>query len=75
MNPVNSTTAKKTNQAPSPVNWKAKYEKEHQLKKNLNKKKKKAYKRIKKLNKQTQTLKEELMKLKTTSFIRDHDYF
>ena len=61
--------------AHKPTNWKAKYEKEHERKKSLNKKKKKAYKRIKKLTQQNQELKDQLAKLKTTSFIHEHDYF
>ena len=75
MNQIKSATSKDINKAKTPVDWKAKYEKEHQRKKNLNKKKKKAYKRIKKLNKRMQKLKKELIQLKTTSFIHDHDYF
>lgn len=60
---------------PKPVDWHAKYEKEHDRKKSLNKKKKKAFKRIKKLTKENQALKDQLIKLKSQSFIREHDYF
>ena len=64
-----------TDAATQPVDWHAKYEKEHDRKKRLNKKKKKAYKQIKKLTRDNQALRDRLTKLEAQSFIREHDYF
>lgn len=73
--PESSATQDVNQQASAPVDWHAKYEKEHDRKKSLNKKKKKAFKRVKKLTKANQDLQDQLTKLKAKIFIREHDYF
>ncbi|QBP18302.1 hypothetical protein [Acetilactobacillus jinshanensis] len=78
MDQSQSSVASQTDQTEAeakPVDWHAKYEKEHDRKKMLNKKKKKAFKRVKKLTKENQALKQQLTQLKAKSFIREHDYF